>query len=183
MTWPGVIEHVDRRRRIDLKAEHRALLDGALVQKQVVAVEINGHAKRPLRGRDAGDVIDVRVGQQDVADRQRSSARRTRAGSATSSPGSISTASRVLFAADDEAVLEERPDGLRLDYDHVVILAILDDLMFTSKIKTAATQLGVPVAFARSREGALAEMRKKRRRSSSSISTTRAPIRSAPSPR
>jgi CheY-like chemotaxis protein len=41
-----------------------------------------------------------------------------------------------------------------------VILAIVDDLMFTSKIKVTAGQLGVPVVFARSRESALAEMRK-----------------------
>src|SRR5438445_772036 len=55
-----------------------------------------------------------------------------------------------LVAADDEAVLEERRDGLCFDYDHAVILAILDDLIFTSKIKTAASQLGVAVTFARS---------------------------------
>jgi PleD family two-component response regulator len=36
-----------------------------------------------------------------------------------------------------------------------MILAVLDDLMFTSKIRTTASQLGVTVAFARSREGAL----------------------------
>jgi len=41
-----------------------------------------------------------------------------------------------------------------------MILAVLDDLMFTSKIKSAATQLGVPLAFARSSASALAEMRK-----------------------
>ena len=41
-----------------------------------------------------------------------------------------------------------------------MILAVLDDLMFTSKIKTAAGQLGVAVSFARSRDAALAEMRK-----------------------
>jgi PleD family two-component response regulator len=41
-----------------------------------------------------------------------------------------------------------------------MILAVLDDLMFTSKIKTAATQLGVAVTFARSSAAALAEMRK-----------------------
>jgi CheY-like chemotaxis protein len=40
-----------------------------------------------------------------------------------------------------------------------VILAILDDLMFTSKIKTAATQLGVSISFARSAQAALADMR------------------------
>jgi len=41
-----------------------------------------------------------------------------------------------------------------------MILAVLDDLMFTSKIRTTAAQLGVTVAFARSAESALAEMRK-----------------------
>ncbi len=40
-----------------------------------------------------------------------------------------------------------------------MILAVLDDLMFTSKIKTAAGQLGVAVTFARSAEAALGEMR------------------------
>jgi PleD family two-component response regulator len=41
-----------------------------------------------------------------------------------------------------------------------MILAVLDDLMFSSKIKTAATALGVPLTFARSSAAALAEMRK-----------------------
>jgi CheY-like chemotaxis protein len=40
-----------------------------------------------------------------------------------------------------------------------VILAILDDLLFTSKIKTAASQLGVSVSFSRSSEAALHAMR------------------------
>ena len=41
-----------------------------------------------------------------------------------------------------------------------MIVAVLDDLMFSSKIRTAAQQLGVRVVFARSSESALAEMRK-----------------------
>ena len=41
-----------------------------------------------------------------------------------------------------------------------MILAVLDDLMFSSKIKTTASQLGLTVTFARSAEGALAEMSK-----------------------
>jgi PleD family two-component response regulator len=40
-----------------------------------------------------------------------------------------------------------------------MILAVLDDLMFTSKIKSAAGQLGVTVAFARSSDAALTSMR------------------------
>ena len=39
-----------------------------------------------------------------------------------------------------------------------MILAVLDDLMFTSKIKTAAAQLGVAVTFARSADAARAAM-------------------------
>jgi PleD family two-component response regulator len=41
-----------------------------------------------------------------------------------------------------------------------MILAVLDDLMFTSKIKTTAGKLGVAVTFARSADTALSEMRK-----------------------
>jgi len=41
-----------------------------------------------------------------------------------------------------------------------MIVAVVEDLMFSSKIKTAANQLGVALVFARSPEGALAQMRK-----------------------
>jgi PleD family two-component response regulator len=41
-----------------------------------------------------------------------------------------------------------------------MVLAVLDDLLFTSKIRTAATQLGVTLVFARSSASALAEMHK-----------------------
>jgi PleD family two-component response regulator len=41
-----------------------------------------------------------------------------------------------------------------------MILAVLDDLMFSSKIKTAANQLGVDLRFSRSVDGALDTMRK-----------------------
>jgi PleD family two-component response regulator len=60
---------------------------------------------------------------------------------------------------DDEAVLEERADRLALDYDHEVILAIVDDLMFSSKIRAAAKPAGVAVTFARSSDAALTAMR------------------------
>jgi CheY-like chemotaxis protein len=40
-----------------------------------------------------------------------------------------------------------------------MVLAVVDDLMFTSKIKTAARQLGVDVTFARSSDAALSSMR------------------------
>src|SRR5687768_7382557 len=40
-----------------------------------------------------------------------------------------------------------------------MILAVLDDLLFISKIRTTAKQLGIPILFARSAEGALEAMR------------------------
>jgi PleD family two-component response regulator len=40
-----------------------------------------------------------------------------------------------------------------------MVLAVVDDLMFTSKIKATAQQLGVDVTFARSSDAALAGMR------------------------
>jgi len=41
-----------------------------------------------------------------------------------------------------------------------MILAVLDDLLFASKIKTTAGRIGVAVTFARSADAALSEMRK-----------------------
>lgn len=41
-----------------------------------------------------------------------------------------------------------------------MILAVLDDLLFSSKIRTTAKGLGVPLTFARSSAAALDEMRK-----------------------
>jgi PleD family two-component response regulator len=43
-----------------------------------------------------------------------------------------------------------------------MILAVLDDLMFASKIRTTAAQVGIDVTFARSADAALAEMRNAR---------------------
>ncbi|HUK34552.1 MAG TPA: hypothetical protein VLV86_11605 [Vicinamibacterales bacterium] len=41
-----------------------------------------------------------------------------------------------------------------------MVLALVDDLMFRSKIKSAATPLGVTVTFAGSRDAALASMQR-----------------------
>jgi len=41
-----------------------------------------------------------------------------------------------------------------------MIIAVIDDLMFTSKVRTAASRLGVQIVFARSSASALDEMRK-----------------------
>jgi CheY-like chemotaxis protein len=41
-----------------------------------------------------------------------------------------------------------------------MILALVDDLMFVSKLRHTAGQLGIAVSFARSKDAALAEMRR-----------------------
>lgn len=117
------------------------------------------HLQRGLCSRDPGDVIDVCVRQQDVGDAD--------VLARDVFEESLHLVARIdqhavagPRAGDDKAVLEERPDGLGLDYDHLVILAILDDLMFSSKLKTAASHLGVSLSFARSSATALAEMRR-----------------------
>ena len=129
------------------------------VEKQVVLVQVDRYRELSFGRADTCDVIDMGVREEDVTDRERFPVRECE------QPGHL--ISRIdddrltrAFASHDEPVLEEGPHGLRLDYDHVVILAILDDLMFTSKIRLAANQLGVAVTFARSSDAALADMRK-----------------------
>jgi CheY-like chemotaxis protein len=154
----GRIEHVHRRRRLDAQPEHRSLTDGILVEKQIVAMEIDGHAQSPLRRGDTRDVVHVRMREQDVTNDQRATLGDPQqpvdfvAGvDADGLPG--------FLAAEDEAIREKWSDRLSLNYHGTVILAVVDDLMFTSKIKNAAGQLGVPLSFARSSSSALEQMR------------------------
>ena len=154
----GLVEAIDRRRRrVDAKAEHLAHGDGLLVEEEIVAVETDRHVEGGLRRGDTGDVIDVRMGQQNPADVDRALGGETQE--------TVDLVARIdddpftrLGTRHHEAILEERTDRLRLDYDHAVILAILDDLMFSSRIRTTAKQLGVPLAFARSATAALSAM-------------------------
>ena len=155
-----LVVNIDRRLRLNLQAEDRSVLDGVVVQKLIVAVQVHRHAESFLRRCDARDVIDVSMRQQDVTNRQPVPLDERQQ--------ALDFISRIddhrfpgFLAADDEAVFHERADGAALDYHGCdMILAVLDDLMFSSKIKTAATGLGVPLTFARSSAAALAEMRK-----------------------
>jgi CheY-like chemotaxis protein len=135
-----------------------SLRDRLFVEEEVVLVKMDRHLQGPLRGSDAADMIDMRMRQQDAAQGN------------VLAPGECEQRLDFVAGVDQhafpsararhhESVLEERANCLRLDYDHVVILAILDDLLFTSKIKTTGKQLGVAISVARSRDGALAEMR------------------------
>ena len=154
------VELVDGRLRLHRQAEHRAVLDGVLVQEQVVAMQVNRHAKRPLCIGDTSHVIDVGVREQDVADGESMAlGKRQQLINLVAGVDEHRLASRL--AGHDEAVLEERAHGTSLNYHNEVILAIVDDLMFASKIKTTAGPLEVAVTFARSRDAALAEMRQR----------------------
>jgi CheY-like chemotaxis protein len=151
------VEHVDRGRRRYGKTEHGALLHGVLIQEQIGLVEIDRHTERRLRRRHTGDVIHVGMGQENAANSQPSLGGKTQQ--------LLDLVARIdqrrlarFFATQNETVLEEGANGARLDYHGLVILALVDDLMFTSKIKTTAGLLGVPVSFVRSRESALEKM-------------------------
>jgi CheY-like chemotaxis protein len=65
-----------------------------------------------------------------------------------------------VLAAENEAILEERRDRLHFKYHAVsVVLAIVDDLLFVSKIKAAAGALGVALTVTRSMDAAIEQMR------------------------
>jgi CheY-like chemotaxis protein len=121
-------------------------------------MEADRHVEGAFRCANTGHVIDVRVGQEDP--RQLDLLPRRVLEQALDL---VTRIDQYTFPSPrtrhDESVLEEWADGLRLDYDHGVILAILDDLLFTSKMRATAKQIGATLAVAKSRESALAEMR------------------------
>lgn len=137
------------------------MLDGILVEEHVVAMEADRQIERAFGRRHAGDVVDVRVREQDMAQRDVLTGRKLQ-----QPVHFIAGIDQHAFArartCHHEPVLEERTDRLRLDYDHEVILAILDDLLFTSKIRSTAKQVGAALLVAKSRDAALAEMRANR---------------------
>src|SRR4051812_21586892 len=102
------------------------------------------------------------VREQNVADRQRvllRNGKKLRDFIARIDQDSIA----CVLASEHESVLVERPDCANF-HQHALllramVLALVDDLMFRSKIKSTATQLGVSVAFAGSKDTALASMR------------------------
>jgi CheY-like chemotaxis protein len=157
--FAGCIEPVDRwRRRIDLQTEPQALCHGVVVQEKIIPVQVDWNAERTLRRGHARDVVHVRVRQQDVQNPD-VLLRHELEQPFDFIAGVDDHAFACPRAGHDEAVLVKRTDRLRLDYDHAVILAILDDLLFTSKIRSTAAPLGVTVTFARSSQAALERMR------------------------
>ena len=67
---PAVIELVDRRLWVDIEPERLSLLHDGLVEEIVVAVQHDRRAERFLGPADAGDVVEVGMSEQDVANRE-----------------------------------------------------------------------------------------------------------------
>jgi CheY-like chemotaxis protein len=122
-------------------------------------MQVHGHAERALGSGDTCDVVDVRMRQQDMPDGQRIPLRE-RQSAFTSSPGSISTASRVVSQPTTKPFLKKGTDRLGLQYheDHDSRGARRFDVLVQDQDRCAAA--GVRVVFARSLESALAEIRK-----------------------
>jgi len=134
------------------------VLDRFFVQEQIVPMEMHRQIERAFGGTDTGDVVDVRVRQQNSRERDAFACRKRQQ--------ALHLITRIdehavagTRTGDHESVFEERPDCVRLDYDHQVILAILDDLLFTSKIRATAKQIGATLSVAKSHDAALAQMR------------------------
>ena len=153
------IERIDRRQRLAANPEYRGLFDRSFVQKQIVPVKVHGDTERSLRGGHAGYVVDMRVCQENVTDRKPSIGCRAQE--------RLHFVARIdqhgfsrTFATDQKSVLEERTHGARLDYHgESMVLVLVDDLMFLSKVRSAAARLGVQISTPRSPAAPIEEMR------------------------
>jgi CheY-like chemotaxis protein len=155
-----IVEVIDRWLPARLEAEHRRLLDDALVKKEIVPMEIDGHVlQRVLGDGDTGDMIDVSVRQEHTS--------HVELGIANGCQQLVHLVSGIdqhrlsrSLATDDEAVLVEWRNCANLD-NHEMILCAIDDLIFSIKISTAARQLGADIFFERTANRVLPSIRDK----------------------
>src|SRR5262249_3522431 len=144
---------------LDREAEHRGLAKHVVIQRLIAGVEIHRDVEPSFRSSHAAHMVHVRVRQENVPDCEHALLDKRQQ--------LIDFIARVnehrlmsVFATEHEAVLEERRDRLHFKYHAVsMVLAIVDDLMFVSKIKAAASSLGISLTVARSMDAALEHMR------------------------
>ena len=111
-----LVEVVDRGLRLDAQSEHLSLLDDPLVEEVVGAVQPDRNGQGVFCRGDAGDMVQVSVGQQDADDRER--VLRGRGKQLVDFVTGIDDHTLpCLVAADDESVLEKGLDRTPLD-DH-----------------------------------------------------------------
>jgi CheY-like chemotaxis protein len=159
---PDVIETIDRRLRLDMKAEHPALFHHAVVQELIRSMEPDIDSQARLGRANTGDVIEMRVGQQNVPDLDSFAfGGIQQSGHFVSRIDQHSLAG--LLAGYEVTVLVERRLGgssnQHVQYDLAMIIAVVDDLLFGSKIRAAARTAGATISFARGRDAVAAAVR------------------------
>jgi len=147
-----------------MKAEHPALFDHAVVEELIVSVEPDVDAETRLRRTDTGDVVEMRVRQQDLRDVDSLAFGGVeKIGDFVARVDENSGASRG--ARDEVTVLVERRNGggsnQHVRYDLAMVIAVVDDLLFSSKIRAAAEAAGVEMSVVRGRDAVAAAMRDK----------------------
>jgi PleD family two-component response regulator len=144
-----------------MEPEHLCLLHRSFIEWQVVAMQVHGYGKRSLRRSNPRDVVDMGVRQQDVRDAEALRTRRAKQLGGLVSGIDEYSLSRP-FTADDEAILEEgwKRAGFE-DHNEPMVLCAVDDLIFSIKIKTAATGVGAAVLFERNPDMVLPRVREK----------------------
>src|SRR5262245_24473866 len=111
----ALVEEIHRRLWFGLEAEHQALLNDAVVEKQILAMETNRRFGERLFGAPhAGDVVEMGVRQQNVFDVETMLANGLNQ--------QLDVVARVdddaftsPFTTNDKAVFHERPSGPGLE--------------------------------------------------------------------
>ena len=113
---------------------------------------------------DTGDVVEVRVRQQNLRDVD-SLALGDVEQIGDFVAGIDDDSGARLRAGDEIAVLVERRHGgssnQHVRYDLAMVIAVVDDLLFSSKIRAAAEAAGVEMSVARGRDAVTAAVRDK----------------------
>jgi CheY-like chemotaxis protein len=160
-----VVEDIDRRRLRDAKPEHRALLYGALVEEQVVSMQVDRNVERRLGRGHTADVIDVCMREENVlhfgvviADGSKELVDFV--------AGVDDRRGSRAFAGDEESVFLKRWNRANFqDHDCRItsmILCVVDDLMFSVKISAAAKAARADVVFERTPQAVTERVRAER---------------------
>jgi CheY-like chemotaxis protein len=159
----AIEEDVDRWLALDRQAEHRPLLHRVVVEEQVVGVKMNRGVEHALRDMNAADVIHMRMGEKDGANRH------------VELPGDLDELVDLVAwieqhglagrrTADDIAVLHEWWYGADFEDHGHMVMCVLDDLLLSVKISTAAKLLGAPIYFERKPDAVLESVRERQPR-------------------
>jgi hypothetical protein len=108
------VETIDPGLRLDAQTEHQSLLHNSVVQKVVVLVQPHGDAEGPLRCRNAGDMVEMRMGEQDLFRVELMALQGVQQISHFVA-GIDDDSLTGLLASQDEAILEKRRNGVCFD--------------------------------------------------------------------